>query len=123
MALCKLLEHGVTTKDVRLTSVTIRDKIEVPQKGRTRSETSGSDVQWTNVPILVKIFKLLINELAFLKETNAVDTDSDSESESNEKDTTTSTKSSPIKVVSDLMYNDGMYCSSNIILVSLFSRF
>lgn len=108
MALCKLLEHGVTTKDVRLTSVTIRDKVEVAHKGRTRSET-GSEVQWTNVPILVKIFKLLINELAFLKETNAVDTDSDSESESNEKDTTTSTKLSPIKVVSDLMYNDGTY--------------
>lgn len=109
MALCKLLEHGVTTKDVRLTSVTIRDKIEGNDKGRTRSQTSGTDMQWTNVPILVKIFKLLINELAFLKETNAVDTDSDSESESNEKDTTSSTKSSPIKVVSDLMYNDGMY--------------
>lgn len=111
MALCKLLEHGVTTKDVRLTSVTIRDKVEVTHKGRTRSETSGSDVQWTNLPILVKIFKLLINELAFLKETNAVETDSDSESESNEKDTTNSTKLSPIKVVSDLMYNDGMHWS------------
>lgn len=110
MALCKLLEHGVTTKDVRLTSVTIRDKIEVTGKARTRSQTSGTDVQWTNVPILVKIFKLLINELAFLKETNAVDTDSDSESESNEKDTTNSSKSSPIKVLSDLMYNDGMCC-------------
>lgn len=109
MALCKLLEHGVTTKDVRLTSVTIRDKIDVNEneKRRTRSQASDSDVQWTNVPILVKIFKLLINELAFLKETNAVETDSDSESESNEKDTTNSTKSSPIKVVSDLMYNDG----------------
>lgn len=110
MALCKLLEHGVTTKDVRLTSVTIRDKIEVNAKARTRSQTSGTEVQWTTVPILVKIFKLLINELAFLKETNAVETDSDSESESNENDTTRATKLSPIKVVSDLMYNDGM-CS------------
>lgn len=113
MALCKLLEHGVTTKDVRLTSVTIRDKIEENGKARTRSQTSGSDVQWTNVPILVKIFKLLINELAFLKESNAVDTDSDSESESNDKDTTSSSKSSPFRVVSDLMYNDGMLYSGS----------
>lgn len=109
MALCKLLEHGVTTKDARLTSVTIRDKVDVnaKAKARTRSQTSGAEVQWANIPILVKIFKLLINELAFLKETNAVETDSDSESESNDKDSSNTSKSSPLKVVSDLMYNDG----------------
>lgn len=111
MALCKLLEHGVTTKDARLTSVTIRDKVDVNGKARTRSQTSGSEVQWAYVPILVKIFKLLINELAFLKETNAVETDSDSESESNDKDSSSTSKRSPLKVVSDLMYNDGTYNS------------
>lgn len=110
MALCKLLEHGVTTKDVRLTSVTIRDKVEVnTENARTRSQTAGVQVQWTNVPILVKIFKLLINELAFLREMNVIDTDSDSETDGNDEEKSNASKTSPLKVVSDLMYNDGIY--------------
>ena len=74
MALCKLFEHGVTTKDVRLTSVTIRDIADNVQSNSTRSRVTRSTANnqqiWINIPILVKIFKLLINELVFLKELN-----------------------------------------------------
>lgn len=79
MALCKLFEYGVTTKDSRLTSVTIRDPVEVManNKARTRSQTAATQQQWANIPILVKIFKLLINELANLKETKDAINESD----------------------------------------------
>lgn len=85
MALCKLFEYGVTTQDSRLTSVNVRDQIEADssavQQMSTRSQTAAANnsTQWTTVPVLVKIFKLLINELASLKESES---DDDSESES-----------------------------------------
>lgn len=69
MALCKIFEYGVTTADQRLLQVTVKDLVEVPGagKGRTRSQTANSQ-QWVSVPIMVKIFKLLINELNNLRE-------------------------------------------------------
>lgn len=67
MALCKLFEHGVTTEDARLTSVNIRDVVENGTVSRTRSQKKNPQ-QWQDVPILVKIFKLLLSELAHLKE-------------------------------------------------------
>lgn len=74
MALCKLFEHGVTTEDGRLTAVTIRDAVETvgAETARTRVLRSQASTKvWTNVPILVKIFKLLLSELAHLKEARA----------------------------------------------------
>lgn len=71
MALCKLFEHGVTTEDVRLTSVSIRDvvvPVSTARTRQTRSQTNKQPQQWQDVPILVKIFKLLLSELANLKE-------------------------------------------------------
>lgn len=55
MALCKLFEHGVTTNDVRLVSVKIRDMVEtVPvQNGnrpRTRQQSSNVQQHWVDVP-------------------------------------------------------------------------
>lgn len=72
MALCKLFEHGVTTQDPRLTTVTVRDVVENATTSRMRvTRSRATNVVWTDVPILVKIFKLLINELANLKEMRA----------------------------------------------------
>lgn len=70
LALCKIFEYGVTTQDQRLMQVTIKDLVEAPGtsgKVRTRSQT-GSTQQWVSIPIMVKIFKLLINELSNLRE-------------------------------------------------------
>lgn len=55
MALCKLFEHGVTTNDARLVSVTIRDMVETVQNGnrpRTRQQSQSGNVQqqWVDVP-------------------------------------------------------------------------
>lgn len=55
MALCKLFEHGVTTNDARLTSVKIRDLVEVTSpspmnKPRTRLSAAATQQQWVDVP-------------------------------------------------------------------------
>lgn len=93
MALCKLFEHGVTTNDTRLTTVTIRDLADLPantaNKPRTRQQTSNIPQQWVAVPILVKIFKLLINELSHLKEESILN-ESNYDSDDEETDANTS---------------------------------
>lgn len=86
MALCKLFEYGITTQDPRLNSVMIREPVNMPSnKITTRSQTASSQAQqqWMSVPILVKIFKLLLNELSNLKEAN---TDANDEWTDDEED-------------------------------------
>lgn len=82
MALCKLFEHGITSGDGRLTTVTIRDVVEIPTnlnstKPRTRAQTAGVQQQWLAIPVMVKMFKLLINELSHLKEESLDNNESD----------------------------------------------
>uniref|UniRef100_T1IP27 Importin N-terminal domain-containing protein n=1 Tax=Strigamia maritima TaxID=126957 RepID=T1IP27_STRMM len=85
-ALCKLLEHGVTTNDPRLGDIRV--------KGDPVMMKSDPE-EWTVIPLLVKIYKLVINELAtvmendvmFAKsevESNDLEEESDDESEVNE---------------------------------------
>ncbi|XP_065091003.1 importin-9 [Ochlerotatus camptorhynchus] len=87
MALCKLFEYGVTTKDERLNSVMIKEPVVNPNQGRrTRLAAAKSQQEWVDVPILLKIFKLLVNELSNLKEAKEAlvqgdSADSDSETE------------------------------------------
>jgi hypothetical protein len=91
MALCKLFEYGVTTKDQRLVSVLVKECVEVPgssNRPRTRSQTQ---VQWISIPIMVKIFKLLINELSNLREIRDAknienNNDDEDDSDNEEKD-------------------------------------
>lgn len=70
MALCKLFDYGITTQDQRLMQVMINELVEVPgsASGRTRSQTANQ--QWVTVPIpiMMKIFKILIVELSNLRE-------------------------------------------------------
>ena len=92
MALCKIFEYGINTQDQRLVNVMIKDVLDVPSvsnKVRTRSQTANTQ-QVITVPIMVKIFKLLINELTNLREiknalnnTTQSDDDDDSDSENN----------------------------------------
>lgn len=108
MALCKLFEYGITTKDARLINVTIKDPVEVPtSKARTRSQTTQQ--QWASIPILVKIFKLLINELSNLRELKeavnvSINDDGSEDDEANGED------GSPGKNFSaSMLYDDGKF--------------
>ncbi|GAB0089716.1 importin-9 [Sergentomyia squamirostris] len=80
MALCKIFEYGVTSKDIRITSITIREHVKqsVTSRPRTRSQTVD---QWITIPILVKIFKLIIGELVYLQEYEMAGEESDQETE------------------------------------------
>ena len=62
MALVKLLQHGVATNDARLQEISVKgDEIIVEaESGRrmTRSARRQQPTQWTQVPVLAKIFKV-----------------------------------------------------------------
>ncbi|XP_069141482.1 importin-9-like isoform X2 [Argopecten irradians] len=66
VALCKLMLHAIQNNDTRLQEIMVQgDQIDTPTNGvRTRSKTANTPVQWTTIPVLVKIYKLLINELS-----------------------------------------------------------
>lgn len=96
MALCRIFEHGINTQDPRLVSVMINDLIEVPSvsnKVRTRSQ-GPTQTQVISIPIMLKIFKLLVNELTNLREVktamnntvNETDEDDDDEDNGNNND-------------------------------------
>ncbi|XP_077981531.1 importin-9-like [Glandiceps talaboti] len=71
-ALVKLLEHIITTNDKRFEGIVVKgDQIFNPGEGiRTRSRAAQMPEQWTTIPVAVKIFKLLVNELSNAMETN-----------------------------------------------------
>uniref|UniRef100_A0A1A9WEJ2 Importin N-terminal domain-containing protein n=1 Tax=Glossina brevipalpis TaxID=37001 RepID=A0A1A9WEJ2_9MUSC len=111
MALCKLFEYGVTTQDSRLTSVNIKDLVinettNQSTRVKTRSQTNH---QWVSMPALVKMFKLLINELSHLREAHLVDYETESDDEENlgDKGEKSLINNSPPKqrFVSDLYFN------------------
>ncbi|XP_030632870.1 importin-9 [Chanos chanos] len=73
VALCKLLQHGLNTNDKRLQDIVVKgEEIFSPDEGiRTRSKAAKNPERWTNIPLLVKIFKLIVNELSSVVEANA----------------------------------------------------
>lgn len=70
LALAKVLEHAISTEDNRFQNIFVRgDRIINPVEGiRTRSKVKNEKELYTQVPLLVKIYKLLINELHGLLE-------------------------------------------------------
>ncbi|KZC12620.1 Importin-9 [Dufourea novaeangliae] len=87
VALCKILEYGVTHGDSRLNEITVKgDQIfSGHEEGvRTRSKAESQPYQWTTIPVLAKIFKLIINELSNDLEAVAANQDS-SESDDDEE--------------------------------------
>nr|XP_003701541.2 PREDICTED: importin-9 isoform X1 [Megachile rotundata] len=87
VALCKILEYGVTHGDSRLNEITVKgDQIfSGNEEGvRTRSKAESQPYQWTTVPVLAKIFKLIINELSNDIEAVAANQETD-ESEDDEE--------------------------------------
>ncbi|XP_011612357.1 importin-9 isoform X2 [Takifugu rubripes] len=73
VALCKLLQHSLNTDDKRLQDIVVKgEEIYSPDDGiRTRSKSVKNPERWTNIPLLVKVFKLIINELSTVVEANA----------------------------------------------------
>ncbi|RXN38018.1 importin-9 isoform X1 [Labeo rohita] len=73
VALCKLLQHSLNTNDKRLQDIVVKgDEIFNPDEGIcTRSKSAKNPQRWTNIPLLVKIFKLIVNELSSVVEANA----------------------------------------------------
>lgn len=73
VALCKLLQHSLNADDKRLQDIMVKgEEIYSPEDGiRTRSKSAKNPERWTNIPLLVKIFKLIINELSTVMESNA----------------------------------------------------
>ncbi|XP_005988453.1 importin-9 isoform X2 [Latimeria chalumnae] len=72
VALCKLLQHGINTNDKRLQDIMVKgEEFFHPDEGiRTRSKAAKNPEQWTNIPLLVKIYKLIINEFSTVLEAN-----------------------------------------------------
>ncbi|XP_057582351.1 importin-9 isoform X1 [Hippopotamus amphibius kiboko] len=73
VALCKLLQHGINADDRRLQDIRVKgEEIYGLDEGvRTRSKSAKNPERWTNIPLLVKILKLIINELSNVMEANA----------------------------------------------------
>uniref|UniRef100_A0A1A8Q3Z5 Importin 9 n=1 Tax=Nothobranchius rachovii TaxID=451742 RepID=A0A1A8Q3Z5_9TELE len=72
VALCKLLQHSINADDKRLQDIMVKgDEIYNAEDGiRTRSKSAKNPERWTNIPLLVKIYKLIINELSTVMEAN-----------------------------------------------------
>ena len=58
-----LFQHGVINNDTRLQDINVKGDL-VESKARTRSEKRANPDQWTSIPVMVKILKLLLQELA-----------------------------------------------------------
>lgn len=110
MSLCKLFEYGVTTQDNRITSINVKEQLNTESFAKcsikTRSQTTS---QWTTIPALVKIFKLLISELNYLKDLNNSDIDSESWTEDdyeNDEEVSTERSTTKIKPFSNFCFKD-----------------
>uniref|UniRef100_A0A8C5P946 Importin 9 n=1 Tax=Leptobrachium leishanense TaxID=445787 RepID=A0A8C5P946_9ANUR len=72
IALCKILLYGITMDDKRLNDIKVKgEEIFNMEEGiRTRSKTCKNPERWTSIPLLVKIYKLIINEFSSIIEAN-----------------------------------------------------
>ncbi|XP_055510701.1 importin-9 [Leucoraja erinacea] len=72
VAMCKLLQHGINTDDKRLQDIMVKgEEVFNADEGiRTRSKAAKNPERWTNIPLLVKLFKLVIGELSSVMEAN-----------------------------------------------------
>ncbi|XP_069694516.1 importin-9 [Periplaneta americana] len=111
VALCKLLEHGIASNDNRLNDITVKgDEVFVSEGIRTRSQTQNQSPQWTNIPLLVKIYKLLVNELSNQMEANmARNEEEETDEDSDEDDFGREDQGVPIsQLLGENIYKGGM---------------
>ena len=59
MAIAKLLQHGINTNDPCLTEITVRGDLVHSSMGRATAKPE----QWTKIPLLAKLLKLIVNEM------------------------------------------------------------
>jgi len=87
LALCKLLQHAIANNDLRLQDIMVQGELVVPQgqEIRTRSKAKKAPGQWTTIPALVKIYKLIINELSNALEENLSQQDDGNEDDDDEE--------------------------------------
>lgn len=88
LSLAKILEHAISTDDQRFQNIFVKgDRIINPVEGiRTRSKVKNEQELYTQVPLLVKIYKLLINELNGLLEEKKDEEDYEDEDEEGEEE-------------------------------------
>ncbi|KAL9902878.1 importin-9-like isoform 2-T2 [Glossina fuscipes fuscipes] len=87
MTLCKILEYGIRENDFRLLSVKIADHDidrKCPMTTHMANYLYWNDIHCVFIPILAKIFKLLIRELCYLTESRMdLECDKDSDASTN----------------------------------------
>uniref|UniRef100_A0A1A9UPD7 Importin N-terminal domain-containing protein n=1 Tax=Glossina austeni TaxID=7395 RepID=A0A1A9UPD7_GLOAU len=115
MTLCKILEYGIAENDFRLLSVKIADgdiDRRCPMTTHMANYFYWNDIHCVFIPILAKIFKLLIRELCYIKESRldlACDKDSDASTNSSGD---SSSDNSFTKNANDKQYLDGKGCNT-----------
>lgn len=92
VALAKLLQYGVNTGDARLQGMSVAGDMVVrpgvAEPRRTRSQRAAARVEYTRVPVLVKIFKLIVHDWSdVLREALASSRSGEEEEEEDEADT------------------------------------
>ncbi|KAJ8665420.1 hypothetical protein QAD02_007082, partial [Eretmocerus hayati] len=91
VALSKILEYGVTQNDSRLNQIVVDGDL-IPSANdsngvRTRGKSQSAPMQWTRIPVLVKIFKLVVDELGYYLEATTAEQDvEESDDENDEED-------------------------------------
>lgn len=80
-AMSKLLEYGVTTNDSRMMEINVKGEEIYSEKIRTRSQRAAAPKQWTVVPLLVKLYKLLLSDFSNYLESKATGKAGDDEEE------------------------------------------
>ncbi|KAL4226818.1 Importin 9 [Mactra antiquata] len=64
VALSKLLQHTITNNDSRLNDIVVDGDEVVTSSSNGPRTRSKAQVQWTKIPAVVKMYKILINELS-----------------------------------------------------------
>ncbi|OXU19363.1 hypothetical protein TSAR_015966 [Trichomalopsis sarcophagae] len=90
VALAKILEYGVTHDDSRLNEITVEGD-QVPSENessgvRTRGKSQSKPMQWTTIPVLVKIFKLIIYELGHYFEAHSAEQENEESEDDDDVD-------------------------------------
>ena len=70
IALSKVLQYGLTSNNAQLNQITVRGERIFSEGIQTRSKTAKDPEKWTIVPLLVKVYKLLLAEVASQMETS-----------------------------------------------------
>lgn len=61
MALAKLLQYGVNNNDARLNGISVKGDEVMSEGGpRTRSTRASRPIQYTTVPLLAKLSKIML---------------------------------------------------------------